>query len=300
MAIGQWLLLIAAAGAMAMSLPFNKVLVADIAPLTLAALRTAIGAPILLAVLVLARLRLPLARRDLATAAIGAVCHVALPFAAIAWGQQYIPSGLGGILYASTPLCTAIFAHMLTADEKLTQMKLSGIAIGIAGVGFVIGWSAVEAAGGYLLGVVVTLVGPVSFALGSVLLRRRTILHPLALTTMMYLQALVLLAAAAFVLDPPISLGVGQKAVWQLAGLATAGTVLPTILNYMLIRRAGATNASLVMFLVPPITVVLGAALLDESITSSSLAGMGLIVTGSYLVAGRTLQSWKSQLPNRP
>jgi drug/metabolite transporter (DMT)-like permease len=285
MAIGHWLLLIAAAGAMATSLPFNKVLVADIAPITLAALRVAIGAPILLAVLVLARQRLPLARHDLATASIGSACHVALPFAAIAWGQQYIPSGLGGILYATTPLCTAIFAHMLTADEKLAPVKLAGIAVGIAGVALVIGWSAVEAARDHLIGVIVSLIGPVSFALGSVLLRRRNILHPLALTTAMYLQALVLLAAAAFILEEPVRLGIDRKAMWQLAGLATVGTVLPTILNYILIRRAGATNASLVMFLVPPITVILGIALLAEPIATSALAGMGLIVTGSYLVA---------------
>ena len=285
MVIHHWLLLIAAAGAMAASLPFNKVLVADIAPLTLAALRVAIGAPILLAILAFARLRLPLARPDLATAAIGAVSHVALPFAAIAWGQQYIPSGLGGILYATTPLCTALFAHMLTADEKLTRVKLAGIAIGIGGVGLVIGWSAIKAADDHLIGVMVSLIGPVSFALGSVLLRRRTIVQPLALTTMMYLQALVLLGAAALILDQPVRLDIGQKAAWQLVGLATVATVLPTILNYMLIRKAGATNASLVMFLVPAITVILGTTLLDEPIAASSLAGMGLIVTGSYLVA---------------
>jgi drug/metabolite transporter (DMT)-like permease len=279
-----WILLIAAAAAMATSLPLNNMLVADLAPLTLALLRVAMGLPVLLMMVAIAGIGLPLARRDLATAAIGGLLHVALPFAAIAWGQQHIPSGLGGILYATTPLLTAAFAHMLTASEKLTDMKLAGVVLGMIGVGLIVGWSALQGAGSHLLGVAVSLAGPVGVAFGSVMLRRRSALHPLALTATMYCLALAILLPLALLIEGPIDLEFSATTAALLFTLATVGTILPTLLNYTLIRESGATNASLVMFLMPVIAVALGAMLLGEPVAGTSVAGMGLILAGSYLV----------------
>ena len=60
--------------------------------------------------------------------------NIVLPFALIAWGQQYIPSGLASILNAMVPLFTIVFAALALADEHITAAKLGGLGIGFLGV----------------------------------------------------------------------------------------------------------------------------------------------------------------------
>ena len=48
-----------------------------------------------------------------------------LPFFAIAWGQQYVDSGLAGILMAMMPLTTVVLAHFFVDTEKIAKIKSS-------------------------------------------------------------------------------------------------------------------------------------------------------------------------------
>ena len=134
MTLSNWGLLLLTAASFAISLPFNKVLVADLSPILLALLRAVVAFP---AVWLLARLwagGLPADRREWGTAALGGLLVVAVPFTAIAWGQQFIASGLAGVLYGTMPLMTAAFAHFVIADERVNLRKFAGFALGLFGI----------------------------------------------------------------------------------------------------------------------------------------------------------------------
>ena len=111
------------------------------------------------------------------------------------------------------------------------------------------------------LGEAVTLAAPMSYALGTVLLRRRPPMNPLRLTAGMFLvgQAIMLPVAIA---EGAVDHGLGDllrlRTAVLLTGLALAGTAMPAFLNYLLIRRSGATNASLAMFFLPVFALLLG------------------------------------------
>ena len=94
-------------------------------------------------------------------------------------------------------------------------------------------------------------------------------------------------------------------AEWGLVGLLAllwGGTFyfIEIMLDYMdpasavLLRvvpaAAGATNPMLVTYLMPPLALTLGVALLDERPTATSLAGMAVIFAGLVLVDGRLLR----------
>ena len=72
--------------------------------------------------------------------------------------------------------------------------------------------------------------------------------------------------------------------VATLLAMAVFGTIVPAALNYLLVRRVGATRASLAMFLMPLIAVFAGAILLGERLESNAYAGLALIPAGSVLV----------------
>jgi drug/metabolite transporter (DMT)-like permease len=99
MTLSNWGLLLLTAASFAISLPFNKVLVADLSPILLALLRAVVAFP---AVWLLARLwagGLPADRREWGTAALGGLLVVAVPFTAIAWDNNSSPA-------ASVACCT--------------------------------------------------------------------------------------------------------------------------------------------------------------------------------------------------
>jgi drug/metabolite transporter (DMT)-like permease len=59
-----------------------------------------------------------------------------IPFSLIVAGQAHISSGLASVLNATTPLFTAVVAHVATTDpaERLGPKRIAGITLGIVGV----------------------------------------------------------------------------------------------------------------------------------------------------------------------
>jgi len=68
-----------------------------------------------------------------------------------------------------------------------------------------------------------------------------------------------------------------------LGALCTAAAY---IMYFTLIARAGAIRASVVTYINPAIAAVLGVALLHESLSVTAIAGLLLIILGSWLSTG--------------
>ncbi|MGH3441762.1 MAG: DMT family transporter, partial [Nitriliruptorales bacterium] len=115
----------------------NKIALRGFSPATLTAGRIAFGAAVIVAVLVLTSDRRGMvgafraAPRPLALAG---VLNAAAPFFLIAWGQQWIASGLAGILISSAPLFTVLMATPLDRRERVTGLRLAGFLVGFGGV----------------------------------------------------------------------------------------------------------------------------------------------------------------------
>ena len=287
MQLSNWALLLVTAMTFAISLPFNNVLVTSISPILLALLRAMVAFP---AMWLLAYWRgdgLPANRKEWWTSALGGLLIVAVPFSAIAWGQQRIASGLGGVLYGSMPLMTAAFAHFLIAEERMTLRNLAGLAMGSCGLIVVLGPSALLGLGRAPLGEAVTLVAPLSYALGTVLLKQRPPMNPLRLTAGMFLVGQIFMLPAVLIETPGYhELGhlLTPRTAGLLLALAVAGTAVPAFLNYLLIVRSGALNASLVMFIMPVFALILGAAILGEIVRMNVVVGLIGILLGSWII----------------
>jgi drug/metabolite transporter (DMT)-like permease len=79
-------------------------------------------------------------------------------------------------------------------------------------------------------------------------------------------------------------------AILSLLALALLGTALAQLVLYRTIRLYGGRRMSLVTYLMPAFALVYGAALLDEPITVSVLAGLLLILGGVALGSGSRLR----------
>src|SRR5918992_3357623 len=116
----------------------------DVAPWAIVSSRTALAAlvlvPLALHMGVLGSLR-----GRLGPTAVLALVQVAVPLSLIALGEERISSSLTGILVASAPIFTFLLAFALTGAERANRSSLVGVAIGIVGVGMLLG---VDAGGG--------------------------------------------------------------------------------------------------------------------------------------------------------
>ena len=183
------------------------------------------------------------------------------------------------------PLFSIALAHFLVPGETMTARKIAGVLVGVGGVILVVGPSALEGFGSHVAGELVTLIAPASYALGSIYLRAYRHIHPLVVTAGMFLASSLILISLSLVVNGawPGAAFAGSIGL-ALCGLAIIGTAAPALLNYILLQRAGVTNAALVMFFTPIFAVVFGAIILHEPLQARALLGMCLILVGSLLV----------------
>ena len=127
MTAGQWGLLILLAVLWGGSFFFQKVALAALPPFTVLLARVGLAAAALLIAARAVGYRLPRSRRDWVPLVVMAALNNVVPFSLILWGQTRIASGLAAILNACAPLFTAVLAHFLTRDERLTSRRAAGV-----------------------------------------------------------------------------------------------------------------------------------------------------------------------------
>jgi drug/metabolite transporter (DMT)-like permease len=109
-----------------------KIGTAEIAPMTFALLRVSIGAVTTAIVLAIGRQRLPRIGRIWGHMAVMGLFGIGVPYAAISWGTQYIPSSLSAILNGMMPIFTFLVVVTM-GSERFTLRRLIGVILGFAG-----------------------------------------------------------------------------------------------------------------------------------------------------------------------
>lgn len=217
--------------------------------------------------------------------ALGAL-NSAVPLTLEAFALLHLSASLGAILASTTPLWTAVGAA-LWLGERLTARAVVGLALGMAGVVAIVGWSELTLTGGVLLALGAALLSAVLYALGGIyarsVVRGRS---PLALTIGQELSAGVLLLPLALAAPPPAPLSLPVvAATMALALFVTAGG---TLLYFDLLARLGPTRTQSVGFLVPGVALLLGVLLLGEPLTAGMVLGLVLVLASVGLVTGAT------------
>src|SRR4051812_49502607 len=265
---------------------FIKIGLEDLSPAGVVFARTALGALALLP-FALRRGAFRGVRPLLPLFVVLAAIQVAGPFLLISSGEQHISSGLAGILVASAPIFTALLAPVLDTAERSSGSALAGILIGIVGVGLILGVDLGDA-GAALGGGLMVLAASVGYAIGGFMIKRSfSTLDAIGVVTVtMGLSALLSLPVA--VATPPAAVPGGDTIAAMLA-LGIGGTGIAFAIFYTLIAQLGPAKASLVAYIAPGFAVFYGVVLRGEELTITTVAGLVLIVGGSWL-AGRRRQ----------
>jgi drug/metabolite transporter (DMT)-like permease len=212
-----------------------------------------------------------------------AVCEVCIPFPLISYGEVHVSSSLTAILIATLPLLVAVLTLFVEPEERVTAPCLAGLLAGLAGVVVLMG---IDIAGDSdeLLGAACILLATCGYAVGPMIIRTKLAADPRGVSAVALALATLFLAPAA-ALDPPSEMpGAGALAAIVVLGIVCSA--LAFVVFFALIVEAGPTRATVVTYLNPAVAVVLGVLVLGETITAASIAGLALILAGSWLATG--------------
>jgi drug/metabolite transporter (DMT)-like permease len=210
-----------------------------------------------------------------------ALFEVAIPFPLISAGELHVSSSLAAIIIAAVPLFIAALAIRFDPDERATGSRLVGLLVGLAGVVVLVG---IDVAGrrDELLGAAAILLAAVGYAAGPMVLKRHLAdLDPRATMGASLAIAAVLLTPGAALAPPD-----GTPPADALASLAVLGLVCTAaafVIFTRLITEIGPGRALVITYVNPVVALALGVTILGERPGAGAVAGLLLIIAGSWL-----------------
>lgn len=284
---------------------FIKVALTGLSPAQVALGRLVLGALALTAVMLATRRRWPRRPRLWAHLTVVALLLCVVPFLLFSWAGQYIPSGLSSIYNATTPLMTMLVTLVALRQEPLGRVKIAGLLLGAAGVAVVLApWQLTVTGTGWAQAA--CLGATFSYGLAFAYTRRFIVgcghdaltvaAAQVGLAALIMLALSPVLAAGPFRLDAPIA--------GSMAALGVLGTGLAYAWNTSVIAHWGATTAATVTYLTPLVGVVLGIAVLGETLTWNQPLGALLVIAGILVGQGtvtgalaRRRRAWRRGRP---
>lgn len=287
----DWLLIGLLAFIWGGSFLFGRILMIEWPPFTVVFLRVFIAAITLWVFVIFTARKFPTQSKILSAILIMGILNNVIPFSLILIGQQEIGSGLAAVVNAMTPIWTLIIANQFTTDEKFSTNKVLGICFGFMGVATLIGADFIQGltASAWAQGAV--LGATISYGFAGVWGKRFKGQDPIIISTGQLTASSIVMLPIIFLTEDPFSISTPDlEMIIALLGLAIVCTAFAYVLFFKILSDVGATNVSLVTFLVPVSAIVLGIFWLGETLTLSNIIGMILIIIGLSLVDGRILK----------
>ena len=280
---GDWARLLGLVAIWGTAFLFIDLAVETLPPGTLVAARVSIAAAVLGVAVRFLGLEMPgpgvLWLRFLLLACVGN----AIPFFAISWGQQRVPSGLAGILMAVMPLTTLLLAHFFVPGERMTSRRTTGFVMGFAGVVVLTGPDALSRLGGAPSDIVFQLAvlsGALCYAINTILAGRMPVMHPIVSATCVMLMASAVMLPVSFWLDRPWQLTPSGTSLAAVVWLGLVPTGVATVLYFRIVSSAGPTFLSLMNYMIPGVALATGVVIAGEPFEWRVVGALALILAG--------------------
>ncbi|MCP3785473.1 DMT family transporter [Micromonospora sp. A3M-1-15] len=258
--------------------------------------RCVLGTATLLVVCLGSGRRLPRDRAIWGHLVVAAFFCNALPFALFSIGQQTVDSGVAGVLNATTPLWSLLIGIVIGSERGLRPVRLGGLLLGFAGVVLIFApWQTTGPVGWGALAIVAA---AASYAVGFAYMGRNLVGRGVPTISLSAAQLVAATGLTSLTLPAGglTSIEIGPKTAIAVVVLGVVATGITFHLTYRIIAAEGATNAATVGYLLPVVSVALGAIVLDEPFSLRVAAGMVVVLVG----VGLTRRQKPSPSPSAP
>ena len=215
------------------------------------------SAAFLVLVMKVRRERLPRDAHTWRSLLVQSLLNSSVAWLALAWGQQFLASGLAGVLNSTSPLFVFLLTG-LSAGATKSVPKLAGVLLGFVGVTLVVGFDALQGLGRQALAQGAVLFAAFLYACAAINGKRLSHVSPLATATGTMLWAVLTLVPLSLAFDQPWNIHPSVKASLAAATLAILGTGVALIIYFRLIKTLGPMGVASQSYLRAGVSVMLG------------------------------------------
>ena len=264
-----------------------RVAVRTIPPFLLTGIRFTIAGSVLLALARWRGERIPRARHVLIEVAVVGLLLIGLGNFAVAWSEQWVPSGIAALLVATAPFWAALLERARPGGERLDVRRTVGMLIGFVGVAMLV---TPRGAGGvfdvhFMTGAIAVQIGCLSWQYGTVRGKYNlTSVPPLMSSALQMLCGGIVLSFFGLVSGETSNFTATREGLAALAYLTIFGSILAYTSYVYAVTKIRTTNMALYAYINPLVAVILGWLILDERLTWVSIAAMCVILGGVALV----------------
>lgn len=201
-------------------------------------------------------------------------------------GAQYLSSGITGLLNSTIPLWVAVIAFLIFR-KHMTKLIIMGLAAGFGGLMLLV---APSISSGSLspIGISALIVSSISWAIGSLYSSKAKLpISVLASSGMLMITGGLMLTSVSFLLGEYQGVDLSQISGQSWAALIYL-IIIITVVGftdfYWLLRVTTPSLANTFAYVSPVIAVILGWAILKESITTLTIVAMVVILLGVALM----------------
>jgi drug/metabolite transporter (DMT)-like permease len=279
-----WVLFIAMSVIWGIPYLLIKVAVGEVSPVVLVFARCVVGAALLLP-WTIATGQLRPALKHWRALLLFTVLEMAGPWFLIAYAEGSLSSSLTGLLVAGVPFVAALAGRLAGEEERLTPIRILGMALGVVGIAVLLGLDLKGAQVLPLLAIGLVLIG---YATGPLVVSRALseVSGVAASSIALFLTGVVYAPFAASQFDELDD--VSTQAWLSLVALGVVCTALALALFFALIREVGPQRSLVITFVNPAVAVLLGVLLLDEPFTLGIALGLPLVLVGCVLATRRS------------
>lgn len=266
--------------------PAVRFILADVPPFTLRSIGFTTGALLLLGWARFRRLPLRVSRQEWPWLAVTGFFTILGFNLATAFGQLHMPTSQAAIIAFSMP-CWALLLGWLLLGQRITQRQWLGLACGQAGLLVLLGPSALQGGSQGLIGPVIMLGAALSWALGTVLIKRRGgwESHAVVVTGWQFVLCAIPMIFMMIALEPIPRPATWQTSTWLALGYHLLFSItLAQMLWFMNVNRLSISQATISTLIIPTVGVSSAIILLGEPLSPKVFVALLLTLTAVAIV----------------
>jgi drug/metabolite transporter (DMT)-like permease len=265
-------------------------------PFLFSMIRFLVAGPILIIfMLTIGKQKLP-DRKTLLNQAVSGGFMLTLGISIVGWAEMYISSGVAAIICSMMPIWTVLINVLVLKDEKSNWLIALGLMTGLSGIILIFGEHLAEFSdSNYLLGIILTFAANLSWAIGSIWVKKKNQnVNPFLGSGLQMLFGGLFLIPFTLVLDDYSTIHFSREIVFSLAYMILIGSVAAYACYSYAIKKLPMTLVSLYAYINPIVAVILGSLVLSEKLNLR--VGIAILVT----IAGIYIVNRGYQLKNNP
>ncbi|MBX3241334.1 MAG: EamA family transporter [Chitinophagaceae bacterium] len=203
------------------------------------------------------------------------------------WSMKFMPSGLGAVIGAASPLWIALLSTFIFKESKLNIITIAGLLLGTGGILFIFSDYLHDLLNSsFSLGIVLNVIASIAWALGTIytVKNARHVDPYFSLGWQMFLGGIVLLLASRVTGQYVPVKNIPLQSVYSIGYLVLIGSVAAYSAFIYALKRLPAAQVSIHAYINPIVAIVVGALLNNEKLNFVIAAGTAVTLLGIFLV----------------